>query len=199
MSARIAGTALCGLLLWATPSAAQAPEGPAATTSTTVAAPAAAPMSEAQRRLAKENAEVIRLAEQETGHIVPPDRGPDSGRPASLWGSLLQMVVVLGGVSLLAYLVLGKLLPKLMRVPSPTGRPRMMRIVDRMPIDQRRSILVVSIGEQYFMVGNSEGGLNLISQLDAETVMHAQANIDPGPSGLSRLKDALTGQGSKES
>lgn len=174
------------------------PPVPTVASSTAVVAPPRAPTQD-ELQLARENAEVIRLAEQETGHLSPPTRDPDANRATTMWGALLQMVVVLGGVSLLAYLLLGKLLPKLMRVPSPTGRPRLMRVVDRLAIDQRRSILLISVGDQHFLVGNSEGGIHLISPLDSETVLRAESNAEQQPSGLSRLKEALTGQGSKES
>ncbi len=162
-------------------------------------ATASSPLSEDQLRLQRENAEVIRLAADESGQLALPTRSGTKESPDTIWGALVQMVVVLGGVCLLAYLLLAKLLPKLLRVPSPTGRPRMLHLVDRMAVDQRSSILVVSVGEQYFMVGNSDNGLNLISELDSESVQQADIAAPPPPGGFSRIKEALRGQASKES
>jgi flagellar biogenesis protein FliO len=173
------------------------PESPQASTGST--ASAARALSKDELRLKRENAEVIRLAAGDNGQLALPTKSGSNQSPDTIWGALVQMVVVLGGVCLLAYLLLAKLLPKILRVPSPTGRPRMLQLVDRMAVDQRSSILVVSVGEQYFMLGNSESGLNLISQLDAESVLQADEQPPPTPGGFSRFKEALTGQRSKES
>lgn len=140
---------------------------------------------------ARDNAEVIRLAEEAEGGVDGPRDLPSMG------GALLKMVVVLGGVSLLAYLLLGKVLPRAMRVPTGAGGQRIMRVVDRLPIDQRRSILVVAVGDEHFMVGASEGGIHLISRLDADQIPTAP-EADPPSGGLSRFAEALTQRRSKE-
>ncbi|MCB9648049.1 MAG: flagellar biosynthetic protein FliO [Deltaproteobacteria bacterium] len=151
-------------------------------------------------RLEAENAEVIRLAADYDGDLAAvggPDQ--DEREAPSMGGALVQMFFVLGAVIILVYLLLGKLLPKVLKIPMPGQQPRMMRVVDRLPIDQRRSILVVAVGDDYFMVGASEGGINLISRLDAQSVQQAAGAAQPsGPSGLSRFAEALTGRG-KES
>src|SRR5688572_18469800 len=60
----------------------------------------------------------------------------------SLAYTFFKMVVTLGAVCLLAYLSLGKLLPKLLRVQAPIASRRILQVVDRLPIDQRRSIMI---------------------------------------------------------
>lgn len=94
--------------------------------------------------------------------------------PSFGW-ALVQMVIVLGAVSLLAYFLLGKVLPKIMRVQTPTAPTRLLEVVDRLPIDQRRAILIIKLGERHFLVGASEGSITLLSRLEPEEIDQALA------------------------
>lgn len=89
--------------------------------------------------------------------------------------TFVEMVTVLAAVCLLAYLLLAKALPRLLRVPMPTASHRLLSVVDRLPLDPKRSILVVAMGEQHFLVGSSEEGLSLLARLDAGDVREATA------------------------
>ena len=87
-----------------------------------------------------------------------------SGR--SLRWTFVQTIFALGVVCLLAYVILRVVLPRL----SIAGAGRtMVRVVDRTPIDQRRSLLVIEVTGRWLLVGVSEGGLQLISELDPQT------------------------------
>jgi flagellar biogenesis protein FliO len=103
---------------------------------------------------------------------------------------VVQMVAVMGGVSLLAYLVLGKVLPRVLKVEQPIAPRRLLRVVDRLMIDQRRSIMVLKSGEQYFLVGSTEHGINLLSRLDASEVEAALAGAGT-EAGLAPLASAF--------
>lgn len=179
------------------PASAQDTPGTDTASSAVPAEPAAATPRQKTRR-ERENAEVIRLAEQESGALELPGDEPAGRQGKSLGAAIVQMVIVLGGVVLLVYLLLGKLLPKLLRVPTPGGRPRLMRIVDRLPIDQKKSLIIVAIGEDYFLVSAADGGMELISRLDADTVRRAEATAGPDRGGLGRFTEALAGRSSKE-
>ena len=110
-----------------------------------------------------------------------PDTTKDAALPsgdverASLVAQLVQMFVVLGGVCLLAYVVLGKLLPRIVRGTTPLAKRRILEVVDRLPIDPRRSILVVEMASRYFLVGITEQGITLLSRLDEDDVKAALA------------------------
>ena len=183
-------------------SGAHAAEPPAPNTSTAAAdsTPEPKPKSKADLQWEKDNAEVRRLAAENPGGLGldDEDRGEAPADAPSLVGTLIQMIGVLGTVCLLAYLVLGKLLPRLLRVPNPSGRTKIMRVVDRLPIDQRRSILIIEVGDQYFMVGASEGNISLISRVEADTIAQATPPSTGTPAGLGRFAEALVGRGSKE-
>lgn len=117
--------------------------------------------------------------------------GEDEG--GSLAQSFVEMVLVLGFVSLLAYLLLGKLLPRVMQMPMASQRQRILTVIDRLPVDARASLMVVKMGEQHFLVGHSEKGLSLLTRLDASEVRDALTaaeaeRLETSPlSGMSQL------------
>jgi flagellar protein FliO/FliZ len=117
---------------------------------------------------------------------------PARGETPSLLVQLVKMVFTLGAVCLLAYLLLGKLLPKLLRIEPPVAQRRIMQVIDRLPLDQRRSILVLRIGDQYFLVGASEGGIHLISKLDADEIIGTLAAQDVEKPSLGKLASLLS-------
>ncbi len=179
--------ALCGQ----TPaSQAAAPESPVAAETTSKSA-ALSPEDLARERA---NAEVIRLAElQERGEESSSNAQEDLG---SLLGALFKMLAVLALICLMAYFLLGKVLPRLMRVPMPTASQKLLTVVDRLPIDQKRTILVVAVGDQHFLVGAADAGINLISRLDDETVRTALQNAPASGSGpLSALRRTMNKEG----
>jgi len=80
---------------------------------------------------------------------------------------LLQMILVLVAICALAYAVLRYGVRRFQA--GPLGRSRGMRVVQRLGLEPRRSLYVVEIGKKYFVVGVGEGGVSLLSELDAET------------------------------
>ena len=158
------------------------------------AAPAPATAEEAQR--IAENEAIIRMAEGEFQDVDVPTHSEEPVR--SLLGAFIQMVVVLTAVCLLAYLLLGKVLPRLMRVRLPDAPQRVLKIIDRVPLDQRGALLVVAVGETYFLVGVSQGGIHLISRLEADSVSTALANTPAPAPGFPRWAQALLPKRRKE-
>jgi flagellar biogenesis protein FliO len=117
----------------------------------------------------------------------------------SLFQAIFQMILVLGAICLLAYLVLGKLLPKLLRIEAPVAQKRIMHVIDRLPVDQRRSIVVMRIGGLYFLVGITEHGISLISRLDADDVETALESAEAPTPKLGKIAGVLLGRSEKES
>jgi flagellar biosynthetic protein FliO len=85
------------------------------------------------------------------------------------YGSLLlQTVLALILVCALAYVVLKYGLKWLMR-----GRIRSARLIDvveRVPLEGRRTLYVVRVGGQIYLVGATDASISLIAELDSETV-----------------------------
>ncbi len=134
------------------------------------------------KRLAEEAARLERLqAEQDA-------LSDDSGE-TSLWPTFVRTVIMLTAVSLLAYLLLGKLLPRLMRIEPPTAPRRLLKVVDRLAIDQKRSIMVLKLGDEYYLVGAAEQNISMMSKLDSDRVERLLAETEIPSPGFSRLND----------
>jgi flagellar protein FliO/FliZ len=91
-----------------------------------------------------------------------------NGAGASYGDLLITSLVVLGVVCVAAFVavrVFGRLLA--------SGRTRgahLMDVVARVPLEPRRSLYVVEVAGKTLLVGTSEMGLSVLSELDAETV-----------------------------
>jgi len=93
---------------------------------------------------------------------------PGTGAGASYGDLLITSLVVLGVVCVAAFVavrVFGRLLAG--------GRSRgahLMDVVARVPLEPRRSLYVVEVAGKTLLVGTSEMGLNVLSELDAGVV-----------------------------
>ncbi len=92
-----------------------------------------------------------------------------NGASAAGYGDLLvTSLVVLGAVCIAAFVVvrvLGRWLS--------TGRTRgahLLDVVARVPLEPRRSLYVVEVAGKTLLVGTSEMGLSVLSELDAAEV-----------------------------
>ena len=93
---------------------------------------------------------------------------PVSGAEASYGDLLLTSLVVLGGVCVAAFLVV-----RFVGRWVATGRARgahLLDVVARVPLEPRRSLYVVEVAGKTLLVGTSEMGLSVLSELDAAEV-----------------------------
>ena len=91
-----------------------------------------------------------------------------SGAAASYGDLLVTSLVVLGGVCVAAFVVV-----KLMSRFLATGRVRgahLLDVVARVPLEPRRSLYVVEVAGKTLLVGTSEMGLSVLSELDGGEV-----------------------------
>jgi flagellar biosynthetic protein FliO len=87
---------------------------------------------------------------------------------------LVSSAVVLAIVCVVAWLVVrfgGRWLV------GARGRARGMDVLARLPLEPRRSLYVVEVAGKTLLVGTSEMGLNVLSELDGERV---RADVDRG-------------------
>lgn len=95
-----------------------------------------------------------------------PGNGVAAG--ASYGDLLVTSLIVLGVVCVAAFVavrVFGRLLS--------TGRTRgahLMNVVSRVPLEPRRSLYVVEVAGKTLLVGTSEMGLSVLTELDAQEV-----------------------------
>jgi len=91
--------------------------------------------------------------------------------------TLFRTFVVLALVLGLIYLTLNHGLRWLMGIKAPgsPGREPLVKVVERVPLDPKRSLFVVKAAGEYLLVGGGEGPLNLISKLDPAEVSRIEA------------------------
>lgn len=115
---------------------------------------------------------------------------PGNGTVGASYGDLLlTSLVVLGAVCVAAFVVVrlaGRLLA--------TGRSRgahLLAVVARLPLEPRRSLYVVEVAGKTLLVGTSEMGLSLLSELDGGQV---QAQVEARPSFGELVRKAWLGR-----
>jgi flagellar protein FliO/FliZ len=79
---------------------------------------------------------------------------------------LLRTFFFLGLVCLLIYFLLRKVLPRVAQLPG--VRNRTLKIIERLPLDQKKSLVVVEIQDKAFLIGCSENSVNILMELDRE-------------------------------
>lgn len=92
--------------------------------------------------------------------------------PGGYGVALLQTLLALAFVSVLAWIVLRWFVKR----PAGLAGGR-MRVLDRMPLDARRSVALVQIGERVFMIGLGEGAPSLLAELAADELPPAPERV----------------------
>ena len=87
---------------------------------------------------------------------------------------LLQTLVALAFVCGLAYVIFRVILP---RFTASYGANNMMRVVDRIGLDTRKSLYIIEVTGRWFLVASSESGVQMISELDAKSAEEAEKVI----------------------
>ncbi len=119
--------------------------------------------------------------------------------PESLGWTLVRTLLVLGAVVASIYLTLNVGLRRLMGLQAmAAGRQPLVSVVERLPLDQRRSLFVVKAADEYLLVGGGEAGLQLLSKLDSEAVeriraQRPQTNVVPLSPFLQKLLSRRSG------
>jgi flagellar biogenesis protein FliO len=87
---------------------------------------------------------------------------------ASYGDLLLTSLVVLGAACVAAFVVV-RLAGRLLATGRSRGAP-VLAVVARLPLEPRRSLYVVEVAGKMLLVGTSEMGLSLLSELDGGQV-----------------------------
>lgn len=163
------------LLLWAigSPIWASAEADP----KTKAEAAAKAPATASSQAQGLERTEAERLAAEAERLDEIAAGGQHPSEPVDLTASIVRMVLVFGFVALLAYLLLGKLLPRLLKIPAMRAPRGLGEVVDRMPIDAQRSLMVVKMTDRYFFLGMTEHSIQLLAELDPEALEAAFTEV----------------------
>lgn len=96
---------------------------------------------------------------------------------------LVQTLIMLGGVVALAYLVLNVGLRKLLGLAKvPGGVPAVLKVLEKMPLEPKKSLVLVKAGEAYLLLGLSDQAVSLVARLEKDEVERMQSVSTAGPS-----------------
>src|SRR6187455_608104 len=113
--------------------------------------------------------------------------GPASEAAGSGYGEMLVgSLLVLGLVCLAAWLIV-KFGTRRLWGPRGSG---VLDVVARVPLEPRRSLYVVEVGGKTLLVGTSEMGLTVLSELDGERIRADSAARPAARSFADALRDA---------
>jgi flagellar protein FliO/FliZ len=128
-------------------------------------------------------APVLPAAEAAPGPVEPSLESLPPGLEAeseSLGWMLMRTLLLFGAVVACIYLTLNVGLRRLMGLQGvPMGRPAVVSVVERIALDQRRTLFVLKAADEYLLVGGGEGGLQLLSKLDTEAVERIRSERAP--------------------
>lgn len=96
------------------------------------------------------------------------------GNSLSFLWMLVQTIFALALVCGLAYLIFRVILPRLTVNYSANN---MVRVVDRVGIEARKSLYVIEVAGKWMLVASSENGVQMIAELDAEQARLAEQEI----------------------
>ena len=151
------------------------PAAPAAPATPDVA-PARAPEPEPEPARASRHADEL---DRELG-IGTAD---EAAEQESLGWVVVRTVALLGAVLASIYLTLNVGLRRLMGLQGmPVGKASVVSVLERIPLDQRRTLFVLKAADEYLLVGGGEGGVQLVSKLDRDAVERIRAARPPAAS-----------------
>lgn len=135
--------------------------------------------------------EGARLAEPEIPRSEPPELAAEE---LNLGWTLFRTMLVLAMVVGLAWLTLNVGLRKLLGIKPIVGTS-MVTVLERVTLDQKRSLFVVEAAGEVLLVGGGDGALSLITKLDrAEVERLRAASATQKPVQLSPFLQKLLGR-----
>lgn len=81
----------------------------------------------------------------------------------------IKMLLVLGIVSISAVLILKYFVPHI-GVMKRFQQGKYFKILGRQPIEHKKTLYLIQVGERYLMIGASDHAINLITELKKEDV-----------------------------
>ncbi len=87
---------------------------------------------------------------------------------------IFQTVIALVVVCGLIYFSLRVVMPKIAEMHTANSA---IRVVEKIPIDARKSLLVIEVGGRWMLLGTSENNVNLISELAEKEIEEIEEKI----------------------
>lgn len=92
---------------------------------------------------------------------------PSAGEGMDFTWLFIKMIFILGIVCISAVLILKYAVPHLGLMRKFHGNG-FFQVIDRFPLEQRRSLFLIRAGKRYFVIGSADSGMNLISECTPE-------------------------------
>ena len=96
------------------------------------------------------------------------------------WVDYLKLMLILGGILIVAFLTLRFWIPKLARVNRNAAGP--IQVVARFLLEPNKTLYVLAIGQTRMLVASSEAGVQLIQSLAVQDLEQAASNKDEADS-----------------
>jgi flagellar biosynthetic protein FliO len=124
---------------------------------------------------------------------VAPVQAPAPTAAALSWsadGVILQTILVLAVVAVLAILIVRFGVKRVALGPEWRGGAN-LKVIERLSLEPRRSIVLVRAGDKYLLLATSEAGVSLVREVPAHEIV---TPIDPGGT-LKSIWQRMTGTG----
>lgn len=79
--------------------------------------------------------------------------------------TMVRLLLALGAILLLAYLLLHRGLGSLSRR---LAKGRLVRVVDRVGLEPKKSLYVIEVADQYYLIGTSDNGISCLATLSPD-------------------------------
>jgi len=96
---------------------------------------------------------------------------------SSGFADYFRLMLVLGGILLLAFVAIRFWIPKWMPWSRPSSGP--MRVWARLPLEPQRTLYIIKAGQSFLMVASSEAGVQYLMSLNAEDFAGASEPEEP--------------------
>jgi flagellar protein FliO/FliZ len=91
----------------------------------------------------------------------------------------LKLLLVLGFILALAFITLRMVLPRI--TGSRALGPGAIQVAARYPLEPKKNLYVIRVGEDYFLVGTTESGMHYLTTLDPGHIEPALTKTDAPP------------------
>ena len=101
----------------------------------------------------------------------------------------IAVLLALAGVLVLAYVTLKIGLPRLFGMSPPANAP--MRVLARFPLEPRKTLYLMEMGSQVFLLASSDNNVTYLTAVDPENVTQIIANERKGTPARKEFRQIL--------
>jgi flagellar protein FliO/FliZ len=135
------------------------------------------------------------------GQVADQGKDLEATSQFEVWPAFLNMIFVLALV-VIGIILLAWLFRKFMGSRLALGNPSFMRLINSIPLGDRRFISILKVGEKYYLLGISNSDIRNLAELDKEEVekglnVEEQVAAEGGFAGILNMFQKRRGDGEK--